>query len=435
MPIEEADKVHSRRGEKPMINIFGFKISFITLMITIGVGIAAIFLLIAGYMMMMPQEIPIAPAEAPRVDSTNITFDIVTTNYNYRIIKMTYMGGKTVSYVPSELLLSIYPPQSHYVQRQAVQPENVSTFDSQYNTLYMYIGIDNLFHLSYDIPQYSNCVDFIGGDWSLNIDDNIIKRNMYKFNFNIANSRTIVVENGMSINDSFKNIPDYSTVFVYQGVYKERILLTKSIRLIGVNGPVIDGGGSGADITIYSNNNVISGFTITNSGIKEFMNGGIVITTGSTGNIITKNTIYKTIHGIWIYHSGLNTITSNTIRNNDKTGIMIIGSSSNTIINNVIYNNIDGIRSDAQSDLNTIRENNVYDNKGYGIIIDSYSNLRNTCEYNVYKNNKMSCSDSVDRDQIPVTPTITTIIRPIVTQTASVDWWSDCKGNPKCYQS
>jgi nitrous oxidase accessory protein len=436
MPIEDADKVHSRRGEKPTINILGFKVPFMTFMITLGVGIGAIFILIAGVMMMNPPQVaPVIIIEPPKIDSTNITFDVITTNYNYRIIKMTYSGGRSVSNFPSEILLSVYPPPSnYYVQRQAVQNNNVTMFNIQYNTIYMYTGIDNIFHISYDIPKYSDCVDFISGDWSLNADDNLIKRNMYKFNFNISNSKTMIIEGGSSISDSIKILPEYSTLFIYSGLYKEKIILSKPVRIIGINNPVINAGGSGSDITIQSSNNVISGLTITNSGNKEFMEGGIVITPGNTGNIITKNTIYQTVHGIWIYRSGLNTITYNTIRNADKNGIMMISSSSNTIIKNTLYNNIDGIRADAQSDLNTINENNVYDNLGYGIIIDNYASLNNICEYNIYKTNKMSCSNSVDRDQTPIIRTTVPTVR-ITPVTTSNDWWSDCGGNPKCYQS
>lgn len=307
----------------------------------------------------------------------------------------------------------------------------MTAFNDQYNEIYIYTGLDNAFHLSYKIPTYSECTDFANGDWGVNMDDNITKKNMYKFKFNIINSKTFVIESGSQINETLKSSQDYSTFFVYSGTYKERISIIRPVRLIGINNPIVDAGGLGPDITLHAANNYISGLSLMNSGDKEFLDGGIVIMPGSTGNNITKNTIYQTVYGIWIYESNSNTITNNTLYNNDKSGIMLVGSSSNMITTNNIYNNADGIYADSNSNMNTIRENNVHDNVNYGIIIENYKALRNICEYNIAKNNKMSCSDSIDRTQNPVIQTTTT---PKVTTSAD-DWWADCSGNPKCYQS
>jgi len=438
MPIEDADRVHSKHEESTVLTIFGYKISFMMLMIIIGVSIGAIFLLIAGYMMMTPQPVIdiINTTPTPSPDNTNIEFTLITTDYNYNIIQMTYIKNKPITILQNELLLSLYPPQStHYVQRQAINNNNnVTYFNNQSNIVYIYTGLDNIFHMSYNLPKYSDCADFINGNWILNIDDNTTQQNMYKFKFNITNSKTIIIENNMSINNFINNASDYSTLFIYSGDYKEKLELTRPLRLIGFGNPSLDAGGSGADITIRSNNNVISGLTIMNSGIKEFIDGGIVIFPGSNENIITKNTIYKTIYGIRLDQSDTNTITNNTIYDNDKNGIMVIGSSSNTIIKNTIYTNINGIYLDSKSNLNHIRENNIYNNKDYGIIIEDYASLQNICEYNTYNNNKMSCSDSIDRNQTSISITITTsnTPRPIIT---SNNWWADCNGNPKCYQS
>ena len=438
MPIEDADKVHSRGSkEEGKISILGFKVSFMKLMISIGVGLALIFLAIGGYMMMTaPPVVPIVVTPTPEPvivnNDTLVNFTMVNTNYNYRVIQMTYSGKNTISNMASEILLSVYPPPSpHYVQRQAIQNDNVTSFDNENKTIYIYTGVDNAFHMSYNLPKYTECIDFINGNWNLNMDDKT--HNLYKYKFNINSSKTHIIENGISINEIIKSTSDYSTIFIYSGTYKERILLTKSMRIIGVNNPIIDAGGSGADITITSNNNIISGLTLTNSGNKNFTDGGIVITSGSSGNIITKNDIYRTIYGILLDRSGSNTITGNTIRSNDKIGIMLIGSSLNTITKNNVYANIEGIHADASSNLNIIRENNLYNNRNYGIIIDNYANLANICEYNTYKNNAMSCSDSVDRDQNFTIQPITTSGTPNIVYTD--EWWADCKGNPKCYQS
>jgi parallel beta-helix repeat protein len=441
MPIEDADKVHSRRGsDKAMITIFGKSIGLMKLMTIAGVGFAAIFLLIGGVMMMTPQPVAIidpnvtAQITQQPTNTTLLSFEMFNTNYNYKIIKMSYGGNKTIVNIQKEILLSIYPPQSpHYVQRQAIDNDNVTEFGTTHKIIYIYTGLDNAFHLSYTIPSYSTCIDFIDGDWILNVDDNSTQRNMYTYKFNITNSKLKIIENGMSINNSLQGSQDYSTFLVYSGLYKERILLTKPTRLVGIGNPTIDAGGSGSGVSIHSNNNVITGFIIFNSGNKDFMDGGISIMPLSNGNIITKNTIYKSIYGIFMYQTESNTITNNTIYENDKNGIMLVNAFSTTITGNNIYNNVNGIHANALSDLNIIRDNNVHDNKDYGILIENYKSLHNTCEYNTYSNNKVLCSDSIDRS---TNQTQTQTITPTTTGTINADdWWSDCKGNPKCYQS
>jgi parallel beta-helix repeat protein len=396
-----------------------------------GVGLAAIFILIAGYLMMIEQQPVIQNpniTQSPLItDNTGINFEIISTPYNYKIIKMSYINNKTITDIQLELLLSMYPPDSpYYVKRQSIQNENVKKFNNEYNTIYIYTGIDNAFHLKYTMPEYSECVDFINGKWEIHVDKK--SKNMYTYKFNIEGSKTVMVEENDLFNVLLQSGSPGTTYFISPGLYKERLIISKTSRLIGIGNPVIDAGGAGPDIILSSKNNTIYGLTLINSGNKETYDGGIVITPESNGNRISNNTIYKTIYGIWMYKSSGNIITNNTIRDNDKSGILLLGSRSNIILNNNLYNNINGIKLDILSTYNTIRENNVHNNKEYGIIIDSYKTTNNICEYNIVSSNKMSCSDSVDRTS---TPTYTTT----VPQTLEEDDWGDCEGNPKCYQS
>lgn len=437
MPIEDADKVHFKRGkEEVTIKIFKYRVGFMKLLTIGGVGLAAVFILIAGYLMMTEQpvvqnstNVTIAPLIT---DNTGINFEIVSTPYNYKVIKMSYINNKTISDLKTELLISMYPPDSpYYVKRQSIQNMGVKRFNNEYNTIYVYTGIDNAFHLSYTMPDYSECVDFINGNWEIHVDKK--SKNMYTYKFTIEGSKTVMVEQDDLFNVLLQSGSVGSTYFIEPGVYKERLIISKQSRLIGMNGPVIDAGGVGPDITLNSKNNTIYGLTLTNSGNKDTYDGGIVITSDSTGNIISNNTIYQTVYGIWMFKSSGNIITNNTIRSNDKSGILLLGSKSNTILMNNLYNNINGIKLDASSTFNIIRENSVHNNKEYGIIIDSYKTTSNTCEYNIVSGNKMSCSDSVDRTQTPsyqqTTGSTTTYPTPIE------DDWGDCEGNPKCYQS
>lgn len=438
MPIEDADKVHSKRyAVAKTIKIFGYTLKLQTAIFIFGGFIGALFLLLAGYYMMTtPPVVPPAPVQPVyNINDTQIKFDIINTNYNYRIIKMEYLGSKEISDLKTALLPSMYPPSgsNYYIQRQSIiiDPQ-VKEFDNLNKEVYVYTGIDNNFHMSYNIPKYSECIDFVNGRWGFNIDDNVTKQNMYKYTFNITNSKTVIISNGQSISTELKQSQNYSTFIIYPGIYKERLTLLKTTRIIGMGNPIIDAGGVESVINIRSNDNVISGMTLINSGTKEFLDGGIVVPESSTNNIIVKNTIYNTINGIWIYKSNSNTITNNTLFKNDKNGMYLSGSSWNTITDNEVYSNtVNGIYLNSESNYNIIKNNNAHDNSQFGIVIESYNKLDNNCEYNTYKNNKMSCSNAFERGDSPsiiATPT------PLSTSNAD-DWWTDCKGNPKCYQS
>lgn len=436
MPIEDADRVHSRQTEGTLFKVFGYKITFMKLMTIVGGGIGGLFIIVAAVMFMSPVEPQLNITEniTPPIDTT-MSFTIVQVS-NFKVIQISYTGTKIFTDIKTELSLSMNPPlQSPYIQRQIVESNKVSSFNSQLNKIYIYTGIDNNFHASYTLPKSENCVDFVDGDWSLNIDDGKTHTNLYKFKFIISNSTTEIIKNSTKLSDILLKSPDYSTLFIYSGIYKERLSLTRPTRLIGIGNPIIDAGGYGAGISISSSNNIISGLTITNSGIKNVSDGGIVIINGNN-NVITKNHIYKTIYGIWLSQSNNNTISNNTIYNNDNAGMRLTKSGSNIITNNIIYNNVYGIYADSASNLNTIKENNLYLNKKYGVLIDNYKNLQNICEYNIYSTDKMSCSDSINRDQIITTTTNNnTSIKTTVTYADDEDNWSDCENNPKCYQS
>jgi parallel beta-helix repeat protein len=437
MPIEDADKVHSKRyAIAKTITLFGYTLKLQTAIFIFGGVIGAIFLLLAGYFMFVSQPVvPPAPVRPVyNINDTQIKFNIINTNYNYRIIKMEYAGSKEISDLKSALLPSMYPPpgNSYYIQRQSIKIDpSVKEFNNMSSTVYIYTGIDNSFHMSYNIPKYSDCIDFVDGNWGFSVDDNVTRQNMYKYQFVINDSKTIIINNGESISSYLQRAQNYATIIVYPGVYKERLVITQTVRLIGIGNPVIDAGGVDAVINIRSSNNVISGFTLINSGTKEFLDGGIVIPETSANNIIVKNTIYNTINGIWIYKSNSNTITNNTLFKNDKNGIALMGSSWNTLTDNEAYANVfNGIYANSESNYNIIKNNNVHDNIQYGIVIDGYNKLDNNCEYNIYKNNKMSCSNAFERGDTPI------VVTPSPSNTANPDdWWTDCKGNPKCYQS
>jgi parallel beta-helix repeat protein len=125
--------------------------------------------------------------------------------------------------------------------------------------------------------------------------------------------------NYSKIQDAIDNASDGDTVFVYDdsSPYYENVRVNKSINLIGENREttVIDGGGSGDVVCIVANGVNISGFTIQNSG-DGLSNSGVDIR--SNFNTITGNTISNNNYGIFLYECSLNTIKKNNFLDNEQ---------------------------------------------------------------------------------------------------------------------
>jgi len=102
-------------------------------------------------------------------------------------------------------------------------------------------------------------------------------------------------------------------------------------------------------------------------------------------NTITKNTISNNERGIYIYFSDGNTITANTLTNNEEAGMHLYSSNHNNISGNTANNNErSGIYLD-NCDYNTITRNIANSNHQHGIYL--YSNewnkiTENTVNYN-----------------------------------------------------
>jgi len=151
--------------------------------------------------------------------------------------------------------------------------------------------------------------------------------------------------NYTSIQSAIDDAVDGDTVFVYDdsSPYYENIVLEKTtIKLIGENRDttIIDGNNSGSIIEVYSNDSIISGFTIQNSGHKDTDTG--------------------------IYLRGGRNIAENNKLINNKYGIHLNNGDDHSVIRrNIICENDIGVRL-RQADF-IVTENYIYNNKNYGI--------------------------------------------------------------------
>jgi parallel beta-helix repeat protein len=225
------------------------------------------------------------------------------------------------------------------------------------------------------------------------------------------------------------------TVFVEPSTYEESITINKSISLVGDNSAttVIDGKGTGHVIVVSSDNVVIKGFTVRNSGlplyagiylhqaknvslidniitncsigVKSYSSSdiqaknnqitnnsdfGVYIKHFSTRNLIYENKIAYNYYGIGLLtYSSNSSLCRNSIVNN-KCGIYISYSKNNHIeLNNITHNSLCGINLEGlEGSLtvnNAIIKNNLTENR-YGIYI-SLVIKNNETSNTIYQNN------------------------------------------------
>ncbi|MBP7274223.1 MAG: nitrous oxide reductase family maturation protein NosD [Saprospiraceae bacterium] len=153
-----------------------------------------------------------------------------------------------------------------------------------------------------------------------------------------------------SVQEAIRVAHDGDTVLVYAGIYKEgNIIINKTLRLIGIDNPVLDGEQKYEILSVKADNVVVKGFTIKNSGYSTLNDPGGIKIYDSNGVLIENNILENNFFGIYIQY-GKNCI----VRNNKLTayateeqkignGIHCWKSDSLLIIGNKIKGHRDGI--------------------------------------------------------------------------------------------
>ena len=194
--------------------------------------------------------------------------------------------------------------------------------------------------------------------------------------------------NFSKIQNAVDNASEGDIVFVYSGLYKENILIRKSIQLIGIENSttIIDGGTSGTVVTISADNTIIQGFTIQNAKDNvhfaglEISNAENVLVLGNiiqdngqlgiylegpdcSGTTITMNTIRNNSYGLYLFDSPKTLILANNISGNGE-GVYVVGSFTSRIINNTVSNRGLGIHVESTYSLFVSGNRIVSNSKG-----------------------------------------------------------------------
>jgi parallel beta-helix repeat protein len=252
-------------------------------------------------------------------------------------------------------------------------------------------------------------------------------------------SRTIIVPDDCpAIQQAINRADEGDMIFVRNGLYHENVVVNKTVSLIGENSSstIIDGTSKGNVVDVDSDNVIVGGFTIINSGgagdaginlhniknciIKEnsilnnwrgiwlhnCTNSGIyrnnisntteslaIWLEESNSTVISSNIISNNPCGVYLYYSDSNLVCRNRILDNNYYGLTLTESSMNLIIENVIENDSewDGIALWSSSS-NVIMANDILNNNLYGLRIGFSSN--NTICHNNFVNNTIQVYDT-----------------------------------------
>lgn len=193
------------------------------------------------------------------------------------------------------------------------------------------------------------------------------------FVLNSLFANTIVAGRGQSLRQAIAEAKHGDTVLVTKGTYKEgNIIIDKSICLLGVDAPVLDGDHKHEILTISGKNIVIKGIQFANAGYSSMNDFAALKVIDATGVLIENNQFSNTFFAIHISNSNNCTVRNNAIRGTNKSehisgnGIHLWKCNHMTIENNSIRSHRDGIYFEFVT-ASTIRNNISEMNVRYGL--------------------------------------------------------------------
>lgn len=177
-----------------------------------------------------------------------------------------------------------------------------------------------------------------------------------------------------SIKEGVALAKPFDTLYIYSGLYKEQnILIEKTLSLIGVDNPVLDGENKFEVLTINANSVLVAGLTIKNSGYSSMKDLAGIKVMNSRQFLIKNNTLINSYFAIHIANCDNFKIENNTIRGTPGTDEQSTGNAIHlwkclyaSIKNNNISGHRDGIYFEFVENSH-IEKNNSYNNLRYGL--------------------------------------------------------------------
>lgn len=201
----------------------------------------------------------------------------------------------------------------------------------------------------------------------------------------------IVLTPSDNISSVIENAKNGDVFIIKSGNYKvDNLKITKSIKLIGENLPIIEGNNKNEVITVIASNVTIKGLVISGAGVS-FIQENAAIKLNEVSNCVIEDNILKdNFFGIYLAKSFNCVIRNNRIEafnkkeTNSGNGIHLWYSKGITIINNQIIGHRDGIYFEFVMH-SLIKNNYSKNNLRYGLhfmFSDSCSYVDNTFETN-----------------------------------------------------
>jgi len=191
-----------------------------------------------------------------------------------------------------------------------------------------------------------------------------------------------------SISEAIEAAGTGDTIEVHEGTYKEHIVLDKTLRLIGIGNPHIDGEEKGTVVTIRAPGCVLSGFSVSGSGESLSVEHAGIVVENSPGSIIADNNLEDVLFGIYFKNSPGGAIRNNTVVGKDLPlpvrgdGIRLWYNSKTKILDNHLIRTRDLVMWWSG---NTVIKGNTVEKGRYGLHY-MYSN-DNLFEDNVFIDN------------------------------------------------
>ncbi len=180
-----------------------------------------------------------------------------------------------------------------------------------------------------------------------------------------------------TIQEAVDNASKGDTIRVWDGYYRENVVVNKTLSLIGNSSTetLVDAGGSGSPVLVTANGCQVEGFNLSGSGTHSNDAGIRVEANHSTLSGLISS--YNNGSGIHIRYSSDCNISDSSCLGNDGDGIRISDSSTARIVNcSVSGSRLAGIDI-LRSPYLTIQDSSCLENRGAGIDVQSsdFSNI------------------------------------------------------------